>query len=335
MAKTKFSSEEIKEWSIFVENHPEGNIFHTPEFYFSFENLKNNKSIVEIYRNEENKICGVIIGIIQKSLFPPFSYFTRRTISFSGPIAINSDKIIIRELINRLDKSTQTKSIYTEFRNFQEQDISTIEIFKNANYEYIKHLNILVDTTIGIEQLWKGVKRNRKDGINKANKQGFVFEISNEISYIDKFYELLEETYKKVKHPYPPKDFFINLATSTKEYFKWFILKKDNKPIIILAGFDYKKTIYAYFIGISKDPKLTNLRPVDLFYWEVLKYGATNGCEKFDWMGAGKPDEEYGVREFKLQYGGTLLEMGRYQKNHNKTLYSLGLFGLKLIKSIK
>ena len=49
-------------------------------------------------------------------------------------------------------------------------------------------------------------------------------------------------------------------------------------------------------------------------------------------MGAGKPDEGYGVREFKSKFGGELLEHGRFLYICKPSLYRLGKFIVKKLK---
>ena len=50
-------------------------------------------------------------------------------------------------------------------------------------------------------------------------------------------------------------------------------------------------------------------------------------------MGAGKPDDGgYGVRDFKLKFGGELFEYGRFKHISSKFLYSIGVLGVKLLK---
>jgi len=48
-------------------------------------------------------------------------------------------------------------------------------------------------------------------------------------------------------------------------------------------------------------------------------------------MGAGLPSKNYGVREYKKEFGGQLREYGRYVKILNPVLYYLG----KSVLSIK
>ena len=68
--------------------------------------------------------------------------------------------------------------------------------------------------------------------------------------------------------------------------------------------------------------------------WAAIKYAKDNAIDRFDFMGAGKPDEEYGVREFKSKFGGVLVEHGRFVAVNRLFLYRTGKFGLKIIKKL-
>jgi lipid II:glycine glycyltransferase (peptidoglycan interpeptide bridge formation enzyme) len=49
-------------------------------------------------------------------------------------------------------------------------------------------------------------------------------------------------------------------------------------------------------------------------------------------MGAGKPDIPYGVRDFKMAFGGQLVEHGRFLCIHKPLLYWIGRLAVKWIK---
>jgi lipid II:glycine glycyltransferase (peptidoglycan interpeptide bridge formation enzyme) len=51
-------------------------------------------------------------------------------------------------------------------------------------------------------------------------------------------------------------------------------------------------------------------------------------------MGAGKPDESYGVRDFKAKFGGQLVEHGRFQIVLSPLLYEIGKMGVKMMKKL-
>ena len=49
-------------------------------------------------------------------------------------------------------------------------------------------------------------------------------------------------------------------------------------------------------------------------------------------MGAGTPDVEYGVRDFKAEFGGEMVEHGRFRKIAKPILYKIGILGIKMLK---
>ena len=55
-----------------------------------------------------------------------------------------------------------------------------------------------------------------------------------------------------------------------------------------------------------------------------LRYAVETGRETFDFMGAGEPGKPYGVRDFKMQFGGELKEPGRWIHICKKGYYRLG-----------
>jgi serine/alanine adding enzyme len=52
-------------------------------------------------------------------------------------------------------------------------------------------------------------------------------------------------------------------------------------------------------------------RAADLLVWSAIESGHAMGQRTMDFGGAGRPDEAYGVRDFKAKYGGELVEHGR------------------------
>jgi len=65
-----------------------------------------------------------------------------------------------------------------------------------------------------------------------------------------------------------------------------------------------------------------------------MEYAIENSIPMFDFMGAGKPNEKYGVREYKSQFGGTLVEHGRFLYVSNQFLYNLGKKAIQFMKKM-
>jgi lipid II:glycine glycyltransferase (peptidoglycan interpeptide bridge formation enzyme) len=66
--------------------------------------------------------------------------------------------------------------------------------------------------------------------------------------------------------------------------------------------------------------------------WGEMQYAAENGYPLFDFMGAGSPDQPYGVRDFKAEFGGELVEHGRFLCVRKPLLYWIGKMGVKWLK---
>jgi lipid II:glycine glycyltransferase (peptidoglycan interpeptide bridge formation enzyme) len=63
-----------------------------------------------------------------------------------------------------------------------------------------------------------------------------------------------------------------------------------------------------------------------------MQYAAENDYPLFDFMGAGSPDQPYGVRDFKAEFGGELVEHGRFLCIRKPMLYWIGKMGVKWLK---
>ena len=75
--------------------------------------------------------------------------------------------------------------------------------------------------------------------------------------------------------------------------------------------------------------------PSSVATYAGLKYAAEHNMPRFDMMGAGTPNEAYGVRDFKARFGGIEVEHGRYKYVCQPILYKCGALGVKLLKHWK
>ncbi len=64
-----------------------------------------------------------------------------------------------------------------------------------------------------------------------------------------------------------------------------------------------------------------------------MEWGSENKFNIFDFGGAGKPGEEYGVRNFKKRFGGKSVNFGRYELIHCKIKTMIAENGFKLYRN--
>ena len=93
----------------------------------------------------------------------------------------------------------------------------------------------------------------------------------------------------------------------------------------------HDRIIYEWYVA-GEDEKHDGIYPSVLATWAAIEYAAMNGIKTFDFMGAGSPGQQYGVREFKSKFGGVQVEYGRFLRVFNKPVYNTGKIFFGLLK---
>lgn len=318
------------QWTEFVSAHKNGNFFQTYEYYSLFEKEQKNKAFA--YALIENgNILGLIVGVLESNLFGPLEKYTRRAIVRGGPLVLNDEPDILNALMTNLVNEMEHRCIYLQIRNlFNTENFKNY--FEELGFNYIPHLDILMDLTQSEEAIKKGINSNRRGNINKSINKGTIFKELIGNDEIKKGIDLIHETYKRVKLPVPKSFFFLNAfkLLNKKKLLRIFGAYVDNILIGVRFELCYKDTIYDWFAGSNLDYK--NRYPNDYLPYQILIWGKNNGFRIFDFGGAGKPNVPYGVREHKMKFGGELVEYGRYQIINNGLVYNAGKNFFQLLK---
>lgn len=329
---------ESEKWSDFVDNHSNGNFFQSPEAYSFFGSVNNYESVKLFCLDAVGEILGVLVAVIQKEGGIK-GYFSRRCILWGGPLVsdgvnnIQSDEII-GSLLKVLAKQVKKKAIYIEIRNLFDTS-QKMKSFIASDFHFDEHLNVLIDLSKTEDELWKNIHSKRKNEIRKAMKQNVSVSDYTSADTLNKCYEILKGVYKRAKLPFPRKEYFSNLYNLLYPIgkFKTFCAYYNGEMIGCMLVILYKKQIYDFYAGSYS--QYYNKYPNDIIPWEVIRWGRQNGFLLFDFGGAGKPNIKYGVREYKLKFGGELVNFGRYKVINNTILYDIGEMGLKLLRKFK
>ncbi|MDY8136889.1 lipid II:glycine glycyltransferase FemX [Aquimarina sp. 2201CG5-10] len=319
----KLSSEQIEE----LMQNESANFFQTIEalHFFNTVGLETFSYAIEY----DKKITAFVAGIVQKEKGIKSS-FTSRAIIYGGPIISKDvEKEHIAELFKTVVKQLKHKVIYIETRNLNNYS-NHKEVLKEIGFEYHPHLNFHV-TCDTQELAKKRLSSSKLRQIKKSLKEGAEIKEATTESEIADFYEILSNLYKtKVKTPLPDLFFFTTLWS--QRIAKIFLVFFNNEVIGgIVCPFLKDKVIYEWYV-CGKDGVYKNIYPSILATWSAIQYACENQIPRFDFMGAGKPDEDYGVREFKSKFGGELVEHGRFVYVANPFLYNLGKQAVKALK---
>jgi serine/alanine adding enzyme len=325
---------DVHKWMDFVKNHNYGNVFQTPEMYRVYKSTKYYEPVIVVCVDEENEIIGLILSVIQREYKGILGKLSSRSIIWGAPLIKDNDIQIFNLLMKEYTRLIKRKAVYTQIRNLWNMDDFRID-FEKLGYKYEDHLNILIDLTKSEEILWKEVYPKRRNEIKKSVKQGVFTGIFNETSLVEKSYEILVEVYRRARLPLPGKEYFINAKNILGDigFLKFVGAFYEKKLIGVMYILCYNERIYEWYIGSYAE--YMNIHSNDLLIWDTFKWSKINQYKIYDFGGAGKPDKEYGVREYKKKFGGTIVNLGRYQKVHNRILMSISLVGFKLWRLIK
>ena len=306
--------------------------FQTREAFGFFEDL----SFLEAFAfgvESEKGLKGVAVGYIQKDGGKIKKFFSRRAIITGGPLL--ADDITEEELVallNALKARLKRKTIYIETRNFNDYS-HWRKIFETCGFGYEPHYDIWVDTS-SMDVVNEHLGKSRKRDIRVSLRDGATLVMQPTIDQVRDYYMILVDLYQnKVKTPLFPMAFFEKLYQLSSSAF--LLVEYEGKIVggTVCVGLSGKALYEMYACG--KDGVHKTIFPSELATFSGLQYAADHGFPRFDMMGAGSPsDGGYGVRDFKLKFGGELVEFGRNICVCNRLLYGIGKLGVKLLKKL-
>lgn len=333
------------EWSRLVQASATGTWFQTPEAYEFFASMpalfvpfvfavtgthESNSGAM----NEET-LRGVCVGYVTKEKNLIKQFFTRRAIIIGGPALADDASLEEAETMMKAVRQQLTNfkysPIYIETRNFHDYSRRK-EAFSKAGFEYRKHLNFHIDCT-DKDGMYERMSETRRRQIRKAVSSGVeITEAQSEQEITDWYYILAELYRRKVKTPLFPLSFFIEFYRQKRGVF---LLVKYERKVIggMMCPIFEGKCIYEWFV-CGMDNEYKNQYPSVMATWAAMEYANGHTIPMFDIMGAGVPDVPYGVRDFKAEFGGKMVEYGRFLHVAKPWLYKIGTLGVKVLKRI-
>jgi len=304
--------------------------FQSLSYYELIQGVRGYKPFVYILNNDKNIHADPLIGVIKQKPGKFFKLLTSRILILEEPC--------IDRFIQWYDNYFITKklaggnlAIYTEIRLLEPPQ--SLSISTSLPYtEKLSYLNILVDTTLPEEQLYASLSGSKKRQVQSSLAAGAVVRPAHSEEEVHDFYTILSDLYrKKIRKPLMPEEVFLR------------IFRDRNSGVVLIASHNGSVTggmlcplssdgvMYEWYIaGQDRIKKTSEIYPSVLLTWEAIRYAAANGFRQFNFMGAGESGKPYGTRDFKLQFGGKLVEAPRYLFIHKPFLYRLGKMALQL-----
>ena len=321
-----------QQWRALIERSPHATWFQTPEAYDFYNSVPGMEAFACGVRcNDDLQV--VAVGYITKERNPIKQFFTRRVIIVGGPVIDpNAYRLCVTALFQEMRRVLKD-AIYIETRNLTDysQWLEDVEFY--SGFKYQPHLNFHVNTTTA-DIAQSNIGKHRWRYIRLSMRDGAKIVENPTIEQVRAFYTILQDLYRtKVRTPLWSWEFFERLYHV--EHAKYILVELDGQIVggtacVCLPG----KAVYEWY-ACGLDDCRDDIRPLSVAIWGEMQYAAENGYPLFDFMGAGKPDEPYGVRDFKAEFGGELVEHGRFLCVHKPLLYWIGKMGVKWLKRRK
>ena len=319
-----YSEIDKQNWKSLAETSSITSWFQTDEAYRFYQSVRDVCAFVYGVV-EEDKLVGVIVGYTTQEKCKIKQYFTKRAIVVGGPMLDENISESALTMLLQTVKKQQGEAIYIETRNLH--DYSRWKaVFEVNGFAYQPHLNIQVACTAD-----HAMSEQRIRQVKKALKNGAEIIVASSEQQIRDWYQILSQLYReKVRTPLWSEEFFLQFYRSGVG--KYLLVKYEGKVIggmmcPIFAG----KSIYEWYVcGLDEEYK--EQYPSVMATYAAIEYAKQHSLPLFDFMGAGKPDIPYGVRDFKMEFGGELVEHGRFLCIRQPLLYWIGKMGVKILK---
>lgn len=323
-------------WKDFVDNNPWGNIFHTPQMFRVFARAVGHKPELWAVIGSDSEVLALMVPVHITLLDGLLKRFTTRSVVYGSILCQGTSRgqDALSLLLGAYAKSVKGRSLFTELRNLH--DFGELQsLLEDSGYVYEDHLNYLIDLDRTPEAVLQSIGKRTRKKIRKELRDGHVkiTEVTNRID-LAHWYETLQKTYDNALVPLADRSLFEAAfdVLHPEGMAKFILAQVEGITAACSVELPYKDIIYGWYGGC--DRAYSKYLPNEMLMWHVLEWGANNGYRRYDFGGAGKPDEEYGVRDFKAKFGGELVNFGRNSYEHSPTLLKLSKSGYSIYRKL-
>ena len=323
-------------WRAFLEASPQANIFLTPEMYQVFQQTRYYTPEVWAVQDRDHTIVALMMPVVISLGDRFLSWLTSRAVAYGGIAYLPSCKeASLSVLVQAYGRARHFPALFTEIRHLS--DATDIQpILQCYGFQYEDHLNFLIPLDRPPEVIFQRFKKRVRKQIRRSLREGQVtVEEVVDRSQLPTWYALLRKTYEAAQVPLAPFSLFeaIFEILVPKEMAKFFVAKVGEAWASVSLELLYRDVIYGWYGGT--DRAFARYYPTELLLWHIFQWGATHNYRSYDFGGAGRPGEPYGVRDFKAKFGGTLVCFGRNPLVHSPHRLFLSRQGYFLYRKLK
>jgi len=320
-------------WRRFIEERPASNIFHTPEMFQVFRRTRRHRPTLWAVTDEDACLLALLLPV-QITLLDRLPRLTTRAVVYGSvlyaPRSRGQEALAL--LLRTYMREVNGAPLFTELRNLSNME-AVQHILCAHGFAYEDHLNYLIDLKHPPEVVLQNIGSRTRKHIRRGLRRGhIVVEEVRDREQVLICYDLLHQTYRRARVPLADRSLFEAAfdLLYPRGMVKFWLARVGNTYVGTSVELLYKDVMYGWYGGV--DRAYADYTPGELLMWHILKWGVENGYKVYDFGGAGKPGEEYGVRDFKAKFGGRLVSFGRNTCVHSPRLLWLSKHGYGLLR---
>ena len=324
------------------------NVFQTVEWMRLFEHEKGTKVVLFALYSDSSLLLVQPLTITRYYRHLP-SKFASYAVAWREPwraadIADEEAIEAFRLMTAEIEKYCRKRALYIEYRHFSENNIyastfnfcdkreqlsllklpSKAKITINESNSQLSTFNfqlpwynIYREFEAG-EDVAEQMKRDKRRQLKQSFEAGVEVVLEPTREQIVEWYGLLKRLYRRIHRPLPSVDVFLRLNKSGIG--RVFVVMyrgrviSGNAMLFHSSSLTPNSPLFYDWYRASVDERIEGVFPSVVSTWQALQLVADMGGGRFDFMGAGPRNKEYGVRQFKLEFGGNLTEEYRYRK---------------------
>jgi hypothetical protein len=320
-------------WKEFVARLPQGNIFHTPEMFEVFTRSRGYRPALWA-AVENERVLALFPPVTIETMTGWLGKMTAWAVCFGSLLCASTDDALnaLGMLLESYKRDMRRKLLFTELRNLSSLG-SARTVLEGHGFAHEEHLNYEIDLERPAEAIFQAMEPRSRKKIQRALNRGDVTvqTIENKDT-LTTFYQLLKKTYRSARVPLADWSLFEAAfdILVPEGMARFFLASVHGVPAAASMKLLYKGVIYAWYGGMDRDYRA--YRPNELMTWHSLQWGARSGFRTYDFGGAGRPGDKYGVRDFKSKFGGRLVNYGRDVCVHKPLLLRMSKAGYHLCR---
>jgi len=297
------STADREQWNNLAFKASEGTFFHSFDW----------SEVIRIYGEKTgffvprhvfvvNKEFNEIVGVLPLFLDRKHHLVSLPFGDYGGPCLIPSanKEVVFKLLFEKAEETAKKEASEIRLKSLPKEYSNWLRAHQYAVHPFMYTFLLPIDG-LTLDHLWRRFRRDTKRGIKKAKEEGVVIEEMQEKELMKDYYQIYTLSMKNGA-TVRPFVFFEALwdTLSQKQPLHVLLAKCQGKYIAGLIFLSWKKRLHIY--GNVSLPQYRNLRPNDLLYYEVVRWGVERNFQVVD-FGLTPLNRNSGLYQFKERWG--------------------------------